>query len=779
MAFQQNIGEASIDVRLDTRRLSADLARVKSRISRELRSAGIGGGGAEGRRRNDAAGQIDRMQKEVRKLRGGLDSTAKSGKRMGNLLAGRTMQRALKNANTLARRFRVSAFVGGTLTATIVSLRTELAGLAAVAGGVALNIGMEKARDQMDRFSASTEVLAHRMDVIRDVANEAGQRFTAIADGASMLVARGLEAGRSFAEMRSVIEGVTTASSSLGRSGQETNKTLQELSEIARRDRVAVDELRSAIGFMPNPLQVLADALNQPVNVLRAWQEEGTTVSTRVLPELAAAVSSAEHNTAGLSASFNRLWNEFTQLLEVFNRAGVIDAAVSAMRRFRQMLATEGMRRFMRDLGQQMADMIRQMPAFARSVVQSWDQILRVVRTVSGFLIGSAAGGLPGGIIGAIIGANKQLVGAFQDLAIQGTRAVNDLVQSFSRGGGIFGFLNDIIARVIGLIGALIIAVRSLPAIFDNWTQSSEKSRKELERLSESMGEMLRLAKEGLPEDVQRPPTQLAPIGVQSTPLGQQRQRDRQAELKRQVREFTQFVDNAQRDTFMRYRQFVLRSTETTLGAIADISQQLVEEGKVNWKELADSIISQLIRIQTQLLIVKPLMDVMRGGSRGGGGGGLATKLLSAFGMSAGTRMAGMQQGRMLAQQTAGFGSFGQQATTGALRSNVPGAASGGVLTEPGTIYTQNGGAVNVAEKGREALVPLDKLEGGGGGTKVEIINETPANVETEESRDSDGQRVLRAIVREEMAADFASRGQGFRTLQSVTGIGRRGRQGG
>lgn len=112
------------------------------------------------------------------------------------------------------------------------------------------------------------------------------------------------------------------------------------------------------------------------------------------------------------------------------------------------------------------------------------------------------------------------------------------------------------------------------------------------------------------------------------------------------------------------------------------------------------------------------------------------------------------------------------------------GLANGGVIEAPTFAMTASGRMGQVAEAGPEAVLPLSRgpdgklgvQTSGGGGMTVNVINNTPAQVETNQRDDGGLDIVISAAAK--ATADGVARGTGdlARVLENVYGLRRQGR---
>jgi hypothetical protein len=142
--------------------------------------------------------------------------------------------------------------------------------------------------------------------------------------------------------------------------------------------------------------------------------------------------------------------------------------------------------------------------------------------------------------------------------------------------------------------------------------------------------------------------------------------------------------------------------------------------------DMANSILRDLAKMATQMLLVEPLMAGFKGWLKSGAGGITANAL------------GGVYDSPSLSKY------------------------SNGVYDSPRAFTFAKGGVF--AEAGPEAIMPLSRgpdgslgVDASGAGVTVNVYNETRAQVETKSSRDVNGNRMIEIMVRDAVASGFRS----------------------
>ena len=157
--------------------------------------------------------------------------------------------------------------------------------------------------------------------------------------------------------------------------------------------------------------------------------------------------------------------------------------------------------------------------------------------------------------------------------------------------------------------------------------------------------------------------------------------------------------------------------TSSTLSGLEDAFVDFATTGKLSFSDLANSIISDLVRIAYQAMVVAPLLEGLTGGKSGGAGllGGLVGGLLGG-GSSAGASMSvsgGLASGGWSPSSVFGW------AKGGVFSGGNISDYSGSIVTQP-TAFSFGrhlsmfaGGGGIMGEAGPEAILPLDRASNG------------------------------------------------------------------
>lgn len=168
-----------------------------------------------------------------------------------------------------------------------------------------------------------------------------------------------------------------------------------------------------------------------------------------------------------------------------------------------------------------------------------------------------------------------------------------------------------------------------------------------------------------------------------------------------------------------------------------DALVEFVKTGKLDFKSLVDSIITDIIRLVIRAQIVAPLAQIINGFVGGLFGSGSPSLNSGAPGFRAG------------------------QADGGVWSGGVQAFANGGIINQP-TAFGMSAGRLGLmGEAGPEAILPVTRIgqrlgvdaTGVAQGTIVQIFDQRTSQdsepVETEETQGSDGRRVLKIMIRD------------------------------
>lgn len=207
-------------------------------------------------------------------------------------------------AGSLTRFFGLSATVGSFTVFGKASLDAAL--------------NLDRLNKAFSTIEGSSARGAARLDYLREVSDRLGQNFYQTAEAAKGFFAAG--AGTAVeGDLQKIFESVTEASTALGLSSDEYNRTLLALQQMISKGKVSAEELRQQLGeALPGAFQLFAQAAGVSTAELDKMLERGE-VGIDLLVKFAEVLHNkyekgANEAAQGLQAELNRLtmsWEDF------------------------------------------------------------------------------------------------------------------------------------------------------------------------------------------------------------------------------------------------------------------------------------------------------------------------------------------------------------------------------------------------------------------------------------------------------------------------------------
>lgn len=207
-------------------------------------------------------------------------------------------------AGSLTRFFGLSATVGSFTVFGKASLDAAL--------------NLDRLNKAFSTIEGSSARGAARLDYLREISDKLGQNFYQTAEAAKGFFAAG--AGTSVeGDLQKIFESVTEASTALGLSSDEYNRTLLALQQMISKGKVSAEELRQQLGeALPGAFQLFAQAAGVSTAQLDKMLERGE-VGIDLLGKFADVLHNKYEKGAldaahGLQGELNRLktsWEDF------------------------------------------------------------------------------------------------------------------------------------------------------------------------------------------------------------------------------------------------------------------------------------------------------------------------------------------------------------------------------------------------------------------------------------------------------------------------------------
>lgn len=334
-----------------------------------------------------AAAETSRQEAAARKLLGAIDPTYRSLAQLADqerqltehFRAGRIEATAYASAlDRIRARRDVLNGIGNDARTSTVALNSMGAAIrrvqgllvAGVAGyGVAsfskevvnTNLQWQQALYTMEAATGSAAKARQELEYVREVSERLGLELLNTSQAYSRLVAAAKETPELGGSLRTIFEGVASATTALHLTRQETNGILLALEQMVSKGKVQTQELVLQLGQrVPGAFSLAAKALDTNTKQLSEWLEKGMIPAAEFLPRFGAALQEAygpasQKAATGLQAELNRLENAFTDLKIQAGESGFIDTFTQAVRDLRDVLkdpaVVEGLNLLIKGLG--------------------------------------------------------------------------------------------------------------------------------------------------------------------------------------------------------------------------------------------------------------------------------------------------------------------------------------------------------------------------------------------------------------------------------------------
>lgn len=334
-----------------------------------------------------AAAETAKQDAAARKLLGAIDPTQRSLARLAeqerqlteHFRAGRVEANAYASAlNRIKAQRDVLTGVGNEAKASTLALNGMGAAIRRVQGllfaGIAgyglasfskeivnTNLQWQQALYTMEAATGSAAKARQELEYVREISERLGLELLNTSQAYSRLVAAAKETPELGSSLRTIFEGVASATTALHLTRQETNGILLALEQMVSKGKVQTQELVLQLGQrVPGAFSLAAKALGTNTKQLSEWLEKGLIPAAEFLPRFGAALQEAygpasQQAAGGLQAELNRLQNAFTDLKIQAGESGFIDAFTQAVRDLRDVLkdpaVVEGLNLLIKGLG--------------------------------------------------------------------------------------------------------------------------------------------------------------------------------------------------------------------------------------------------------------------------------------------------------------------------------------------------------------------------------------------------------------------------------------------
>lgn len=282
---------------IDTANLAKEQQRVSFEFARATGAAINAANGIDrvGNEAGDASAKLAQAGKEAAQAGAGLDKMERAASTLGPEL------------QTMASRF------------------AALVGANEIIGAIT---GFESLDRTLKALTGSEESAAQEMDYLRKVSNLMGVEVLQAGKAFVSLMASTQGTALEGEQTRRIFEAIAGSMSSLGKSGAETERALQAVSQMASKGTVSMEELRGQLGeALPGALKLAADGMGLTVEQLIEMVSQGKVLAEDLLPKLADKLreqyGAGEQAAVGLQANWARLKNAIAETADGLGDSGL------------------------------------------------------------------------------------------------------------------------------------------------------------------------------------------------------------------------------------------------------------------------------------------------------------------------------------------------------------------------------------------------------------------------------------------------------------------------
>lgn len=189
------------------------------------------------------------------------------------------------------------------------------------------NTGQEKWRRGLLAIYKDSAVASQQLDVLRKVANDAGVEVSALAPSFVKFAASAKDAGVPMQTVNGLFAAITKNAAMLGQSGDDVNRMLTALGQMASKGTVQMEELKQQLGdALPGALPKLAKALGLTQAELMKLVETGGLMAEDAFPALQKVLEETTGGVNTMTATWERFKNMFAQGMQDLGDAGLWEA---------------------------------------------------------------------------------------------------------------------------------------------------------------------------------------------------------------------------------------------------------------------------------------------------------------------------------------------------------------------------------------------------------------------------------------------------------------------
>ena len=193
------------------------------------------------------------------------------------------------------------------------------------------NLEWQQAQSTLQAATGSSAQARQELEYVREVSERLGLELLNTSHAYARLVAAAKETPELGTAIRGIFEGVSSATTALNLTKEETNCILLALEQMVSKGKVQTQELVMQLGQrIPGAFALAAKALDTNTQQLSQWLEKGMIPASQFLPRFAAALQeaygpSAQAAAGGLNAELNRLSNTWTEFKIQAGEAGFVE----------------------------------------------------------------------------------------------------------------------------------------------------------------------------------------------------------------------------------------------------------------------------------------------------------------------------------------------------------------------------------------------------------------------------------------------------------------------
>ena len=183
-------------------------------------------------------------------------------------------------------------------------------------------------------ITGSAEKAAEELSYLRQESERLGLNFVVTAEAYKGLIAASKGTVLEGKATREIFTAVSEASTVLQLSAEKSGRVLYALTQMISKGNVSAEELRQQMGeSLPGAFQLAARAMGKSTRELNKMLDRGELLATDLLPRLAAELrktygSGVQDSVKSLNAEINRLSNSFERLKVSMADAGIFSTVI-------------------------------------------------------------------------------------------------------------------------------------------------------------------------------------------------------------------------------------------------------------------------------------------------------------------------------------------------------------------------------------------------------------------------------------------------------------------